>query len=298
MFDFQKEVIINDANGIVALTNGFRVDGMVYKNEYVKTVYETAAEKGAPATLTIDMAAIKTAANGNKLVQIVLECGLDRDVRSDFACNLWHFRKPFVVNFDVDKLSDMDMVEKAFNHVSVAGEKIFDAKKSGNTVVLTASTNYITFRSYKADTFVCSDATCNNDSMEVPSTIAPEAFVYNENKIGFGTYEYIIHNLRLPTDANWRFTSPAAVEMPINGVLYTQYSFAYEVPRRIGGLSVAGQMNTSTTTHTFYMAPEAAAAFKALVADKIVEVNGTIPYGSEAQTAVEVKTPEDEGSEE
>jgi hypothetical protein len=41
MFDFQKEVIINDAKNIVGLTNGFRVDGMIYKNEYVKDVYKT-----------------------------------------------------------------------------------------------------------------------------------------------------------------------------------------------------------------------------------------------------------------
>lgn len=292
MFDFQKEVIINDANGIVALTNGFRVDGMVYKNEYVKDVYKTAAEDGSPAKLTIDMAKIKAAAGDSKLVQIVLECGLDRDVRSDFACNLWHFRKPFVVNFDVDKLSDMDMVEKAFNHVSVAGEKIFDAKKSGNTVVLTASTNYITFRSYKADTFVCSDATCNSDSMEVPSTVAADAFTYVKNKIGFGTYEYIIHNLRLPTDANWRFTSPAAVEMPINGAKYTQYSFAYEVPRRIGGLSVAGQMNMSTTTHTFFVKEDIASVFEGVLPAGVKAVNGNIPYGDEAQTAIAVDTEE------
>lgn len=287
MFDFQKEVIINDANNIKGLTNGFRVDGMIYKNEYVKDVYKTEWEDGAPAKLTIDMAALKAKVeeHSGRILQIALECGLDRDVRSDFACNLWHFRKPFVLNFNAYELDDMDMVEKAFNHVSVVGEKIFNVSVEGNVVTLEAATNYITFRSIKAETYVCSDS-CSGESMEVPIVIVndvnAEGFTsYTPNKIGFGTYEYILHNLRLPTDANWRFTSPAAAEMPVNGVKYTQYSFAYEVPRRIGGLSVAGQMNMSTTTHTFYMAPEAAEAFEALVPGKIKNVKDSIPYGTE-----------------
>lgn len=74
-----------------------------------------------------------------------------------------------------------------------------------------------------------------------------------DNVAGFGTYEYLIHNHRLPTNANWRFASPAAVEMPKVGGKYAQYTFEYTVPRRIGGLSVAGQRNESTTIHTFYV---------------------------------------------
>ena len=70
----------------------------------------------------------------------------------------------------------------------------------------------------------------------------------------FGTYNYLIQNLRLPTYENLRFTSPAAVEMPAYNTNYVQYSFIYTVPRHIGGTSVAGEVNHSTTTHTFYVA--------------------------------------------
>lgn len=287
MFDFQKEVIINDVNGLAKLTNGFRVDGMIYKNEYVKDIYKTVAEDGAPAKLTIDMGALKEKAedHSGRILQIALECGLDRDVRSDFACNLWHFRKPFVLNFNVYELGDMDMVEKAFDHVSVVGEKIFNVSVDGTVVTLEAATNYITFRSIKVETYVCSDS-CSGESMEIPVVIVNDVnadgyTTYTPNKIGFGTYEYILHNLRLPTDANWRFTSPAAVEMPVNGAKYTQYSFAYEVPRRLGGLSVAGQMNMSTTTHTFYVKSDLVADFENLLPSTAKVVTVGTKYGDE-----------------
>ena len=77
---------------------------------------------------------------------------------------------------------------------------------------------------------------------------------------------YLLHNLRLPTYANLRFTSPSAPEMPIQGVNYTQFSFAYCVPRGVhfGGLSVAGQTNHSTTLHTFFVAEDLVEDFKNL----------------------------------
>ena len=89
---------------------------------------------------------------------------------------------------------------------------------------------------------------------------------YTPNNVEFGTYEYLLHNLRLPTYANLRFTSPSAPEMPVPGVEYTQFSFAYCVPRGIhfGGLSVAGQTNHSTTLHTFFVASTLVEDFKNL----------------------------------
>ena len=41
--------------------------------------------------------------------------------------------------------------------------------------------------------------------------------------------------------------------MPRVGGKYTQFSFEYTVPRRLGGLSVAGQKTESTTIHTFFV---------------------------------------------
>ena len=57
--------------------------------------------------------------------------------------------------------------------------------------------------------------------------------------------------------------------MPIKGATYTQYSFAYCVPRvGFGGLSVAGQTNYSTTLHTFYVKSDLTTEFESYLKNK------------------------------
>lgn len=257
MFDFQKEVVLNSLDNVKKVGNGFRVDGMIYKNDYVGNIYKTEAIDGKKATLTIDLDKLVEATKDVYLTQFVLEFGLDRDYRGDFGSVLFYFRKPVVVNLTADKLADVDTVVKAFTMTSWPGEKLYSVSKDGNKVVLTAADEYIIVRKAELVGYMC-DSTCSGESMEVGTSIDVmgndgSAFAYTENVVGFGTYEYMIHNLRLPTHANIRFMSQAEVEMPIKGGKYTQYSFEYTVPRRIGGLSVAGQNNYSTTIHTFFV---------------------------------------------
>lgn len=66
--------------------------------------------------------------------------------------------------------------------------------------------------------------------------------------------------------------------MPVPGGAYTQFSFEYTVPRRLGGLSVAGQKNFSTTIHTFFvLGDDYATAFASYFEDKIKDVT-EMPY--------------------
>lgn len=251
MFDFQKEVVLNSLNDVKKFENGFRVDGMIYKTEYVGPVYKTEAVDGTPAKLVIDVAAAKAAVSN--VMQFVIELGLDNDYRGDFGSVLYYFRKPIVVT--MDKNSDAATVAKAFEKAGFVDYKLYTVSVAGDVVTLTMTDNYITVRKAEVKDLVCS-ANCN-ESMEVTETAITydltDAAVYTKNVVGFGTYEYMIHNLRLPTHANIRFASPAEVEMPVKGGKYTQYSFEYTVPRRLGGLSVAGQKTESTTIHTFFV---------------------------------------------
>lgn len=269
MFDFQKEVILNNLDNVEVFDDkGIRVDGMLYKKEYIQPVYETAPVDAKKARLGIDLNAVSTAATTEgsiRHVQFVLELGLDNDYRGDFGSALYYFRKPVVVNLDADTLADTDTVVKAFEKAAVSGEKLFTVVTEGTDMVEGASLTlvmndcYITVRKAEAVGYYCVDS-CNGEGMEQPvllkdlkNTTIGENPAYISNVVGFGTYDYMIHNLRLPTNANWRFTSPAASEMPRVGGKYTQYSFEYTVPRRLGGLSVAGQKTASTTIHTFFV---------------------------------------------
>ena len=72
----------------------------------------------------------------------------------------------------------------------------------------------------------------------------------------FGDYNWIIHNLRLPTAANTGFWSPAkqADELPIVGQSYTQFIITVCVDRDGIAGTVVGDRATSVTTHVLYVA--------------------------------------------
>ena len=233
MFDFQKEVVINDAKNVkVDAEKGiFVIDGMTYKvnNVVEKTVYETEPVPGKKATITIPLEKV---ADGKKQVRI--ELGLDRDYRGSFGSARYYFRKPILIDFrDAATIEDLKAAAKA---VAASNDGVLRVKeKSDSQIVFEAADDYITVRKAVVVAFDCEPEYCG-DEMEV--VVAEVELDSTPNVVGFGTYEYLIHNLRLPTYANIRFASPAAVEMPVLGGEYYQYSFEYAVPRRIGGLSV------------------------------------------------------------
>jgi hypothetical protein len=194
------------------------------------------------------------------------------------------FKKPMVVDAfaaswgdaaeELSKLLKAVLTDYKFVHVLTADDADFatelgvDAPAAGEVSIVGADYN-VKVRKVSIFEYVC-DARCEGSSEE-PLAIfagrpedAPEYIVYAPNAVEFGTYDYLLHNLRMPTYENYRFTSPAAVEMPMPGAKYTQYTFLYCVPRPgLGGLSVAGQFNHSTTTHVFFVEESIAADFEA-----------------------------------
>lgn len=95
----------------------------------------------------------------------------------------------------------------------------------------------------------------------------------------FGDYNWIIHNLRLPTAANTGFWSPAkdADELPIVGQEYTQFIITMCVERDGIAGTVVGDRATSVTTHVLYVAGKhtQAGTPAKLVYDKLNALKGS-----------------------
>ena len=266
MFDFTKEVVINSESQLVldknTATDNFFVhgggkyfDGNVVENKAYKTNYVA----GSVFELNLTPVAV---ASGD--VQYHVQLGLDRgDARGDWGSVMYHFKKPLLVT--VSKDADAAKIADAFNKVG-ASYGMIHANATGNAVVLTGGDDKIKVRDVKAYSI-------DGDNVKEVNV----EYTYEPNCVEFGTYNYLLHNLRMPTYENYRYSSPAAVEMPVAGTNYIQYTFLYCVDRPgLGGVSVAGQTNRSTTTHVFYVAEALAGAFEDLlkkVVDEIVEVN-------------------------
>ena len=267
MFNFQKEIVINDPSKVVFIKKGsegakigdkIRVNGgeVDYYVKYIDNgkIYKTAAVDAKNGEVKLQVSDIKLEAGEH--MQIRLELGLDGDYRGDFGSALYYFRKPILVDIDS---ADKDKVAEALNKVSVSCERLFEAKgvaattgedpdkKDASYVNIVFADPAIKLRKGAIIVFA------GGELDEVKKTI--EVKMSQKNIPGVGTYEYVLHNLRMPTSANYRFNSPNAEEMPIKGQKYTQYSFSYTVPRPgLGGVSAAGQQINSTTVHTLFVA--------------------------------------------
>ena len=89
---------------------------------------------------------------------------------------------------------------------------------------------------------------------------------YFQGKEGFGTYPFLLHNLRLPTYARNRWLALNQDETPIVGAKYNQYTIYYCANRGILGDNAVGDMVKSRTTHVFYVKQDLASDFEAALA--------------------------------
>ena len=80
---------------------------------------------------------------------------------------------------------------------------------------------------------------------------------------GFGTFNHLQKDYRLPTQANGRWLRIDEDNYPIKGTIYNQYTIKVETDRGITGQSVVGQPGTSITTHIFWVPQSLASTFEA-----------------------------------
>lgn len=94
-------------------------------------------------------------------------------------------------------------------------------------------------------------------------TIATPKIVVAQGIEGFGTFNHLQKDYRLPTQANGRWLRIDTDNYPVKGTVYNQYTIKVETDRGITGQSVVGQPGTSITTHIFWVANSLASAFEA-----------------------------------
>lgn len=292
MFNFQKEVVLNSLDKAAVVNTGVDgqisssvvdkkvrfLDGGEYFAKYIveNKIYYTNPIPGEKFTLTIT----PDTTMEDQHIQILVELGLDNDYRGDYGSALWYFRKPMLIDVVIPPKATLteitQLIHDAFVKVVPKEYKFVDIepyKDKDTSVVITGADSYQKVRNIIVSRYVCDDrcAGSSEEPIEVLNLSTGELekstgiIKYTKNNVEFGTYDYVLHNLRLPTYANLRFTSPSAPEMPVQGVNYTQFSFAYCVPRiGFGGMSVAGQTNHSTTLHTFFVDTNLVDDFKKL----------------------------------
>lgn len=264
-----------------------------FKKENVKAIYKAVANDAENAKVVFDFSGIKDVKDGDQL-RLNLYIGLTQGSNdSRYANDFYYKGKPFTVDF-VWKGEPATVVEKLVKTINkyellVYGDKILDVEYKGTFLTISAKDEFQRFRKLTIEKFdpephnglgeyiVIKDA---EDLTVVDSIdkVTDSAEAFFKGKEGFGTYSYILRNLRLPTDMRTRAFGINQDETPVPGAKYNQFTIHYCVNRGIMGTNAVGDVVKSLTTHVFYVREDLSEDFEdALAAIAPAEGIITVP---------------------
>ena len=263
MFNYTKEVIINDPAIIIAGTssNGLG-EGVVaikrggnYKIENIEgKIYKTAGHTGTKAKAVITPAALGTA----DVARLTIYLSTPGTEFVEFGSPNWQeFGKPYIVETTAGDAAGLAAAIKlALNEDNAH----FSVKVNDTKVELEAAETWMDFAEVNYDLVTFAD--CSDCPKETVESKAANV-VITKGKTEFATAKWIVENLRFPSHPNLRYAPLYADEAPVAGTTYTEYSFEYRVKRSVpGGLSAVGQVADSIVRIVFYVAPAAQSAFE------------------------------------
>lgn len=266
MFDFQKEVIINSNLLDDGVNPRFMVmDGPVklfrvlrcadYRKEGLVegVIYKTPAEKGQVASAAFNLP------TKEGTYRVVIGITLIGKYLADYAMPWSNFGKAVLAEFEVsaeDLKKTKELQEKMIKAIEMAIPENYryvrvSAEDSDKVLVsCTDSHQVITVAELQEQRGI----SCPDSCTEKQYVTVDEAVEVTKNKMEIGTAAWLQENLRFPSYPNIRYAALNEEEYPVNGGLYTQFSFLYCMPRKgLHGQGTVGQALKSVTTHTFYV---------------------------------------------
>lgn len=253
-------------------------------NKFIATnivaIYKAEAHDAENAKVTLDFSKVNGTAGD--VFRLHIYVGLSQAFQSSLYANDLQWKgKPFSVDFvwGADTTDTVTKLVKTINKYAamVYNKKMLNVTNSGTYITIEATDEYQRFRFVNVEKFDAGayhgmgeynivrsldDLTKADSNAEV--TAAAEG--YFQGKEGFGTYPFLLHNLRLPTYARNRWLALNQDETPIVGAKYNQYTIYYCVNRGILGDNAVGDLVTSRTTHVFYVKQDLASDFEAALA--------------------------------
>lgn len=246
------------------------------------------------AKVTIDLASLSEAKAGESY-RLSIYVGLTQaSQESRYANDLILKGKPFTVDFiwKSTPAATAEALVKIINKyaVMVYGEKLLNVSSNTSFVTIEAVNEYQRFRKVNIEKFD-SEAYLGRgeynvvrsleDISEKDSTaLNGTTEGYFKGKEGFGTYSYLLHNLRIPTTMRTRVFGINQDENPIIGAKYNQYTIRYCVDRGVLGTNAVGDTVKSVTTHVFYVNQDVDTSFETAL--KKIGTPSQVPAASAA----------------
>lgn len=253
MFNYTSTQIISAASTQAAKAIAF------FNTDAVKAgitkIKKTPYSQAVKTKVTFDLATSSPFV-ANNYYRFELFIRLNDNVQSDYSNSLVFKEKPVYFEFKAtatafDSTATAALVA-AFNADQLRyGHPALVASANSTTITIEGINEFQTL----VDAYISKWETATAlDSYKGDFTrMTTPAGTITKGKVAFGSYEWILRNLRLPTMENRRFTSPNELEMPVPGVTYNQYTIYYKKNRGILGGAAVGQVTSSETCHVFYV---------------------------------------------
>ena len=277
MFTYTNTVVINsntdELSGLVKFegkNNQFRVKRVGrFNKDSVKYISKREGYKGIISTATFTPPTAPSEAGAEDFYRIELFMRLSGSQASTMATAATVYKsKPIHIEFKVAHGDDASTIaDNMVKAVRFFQQNLYPyikaSKNESNKVVISGTDEYEVFNKAELQKLVSATVSVYPDDQNQYKKVS-EAVIAN-GKEGFGTYTYIMKNLRLPTLEALRFGSPTQDEMPVIGMLYNQYTLEYCKDRGIMGSDAVGDTVTSITHHVFFVRQDLAKAFEAAI---------------------------------
>lgn len=235
----------------------------VWRNPYTTTAYET-------AVLTVPSGGI----TGGVVYRLSIDAILDQGSQSaEYSRWAIHKGKPYLIEFSVDTTISnttnaateiVTQLKRGLKNPDL-GDLELTITSSGAAITIKPRNAWVHFKTISIEelypvgsgtsedlegdvkTYLCAF----DDTTQTPS--AGTAVITVTGDPGFGSYDWMIRNLRVPTVEQTRFMGTFTDELPRAGSYYTQFVLEYEKSREITGTNAIGAPATSKTRHTFFV---------------------------------------------
>lgn len=262
--------------GKPASFNVKRVNNFLAPN--IKAIYKAVANDPEMAKVSIALSGLGL--KKGDTVRLSIYVGLTQASQDSRYSNDYYYKgKPFTVEFQWKGLSLSKEAENLVKLIEkyqlmVYTEKLLNVSASQEYITIEATTEFQRFK--KVDLEVLNPDTpplylgeyipvkTLEDLTEVENGEALDGTRegYFVGKEGFGTYSYLLHNIRIPTAYRTRVFGINQEETPVPGAKYNQYTIHYCANRGILGMNAVGEVTKSVTTHVFFVREDLADLFE------------------------------------
>lgn len=270
------------ANFSVKRCGNFTADNVVkiWKNAYSE------GTKGS-VKLTMRKGNFGVGGSGAGTYQImlwVMLSGATAPQDSRYANDFVEKGKPYVFSIEVtDSTSTSDMANAFANQINRMSQEYDDyeliATVSGNDITITHGeadmAYYLKFVKAQLMQF---DETRQNPARYEYSVVAEGE--KTEPVEPFGTYDYMIRTIELPTYANRAWLNPNEELQPIVGGKYNQYTIRMRSEVGVQGMSHIGQIVEAETLHVFYVLDSISSEFESALSKVGTVENGISTFSA------------------